>query len=342
MSSHGITAGFYFGRPVTSPGDLLAAMVEALAQCPLVAPEFSRPWTEGAFGSYEVRSDPRGRGVAEAIRSVEHGQLFPIDVTLLDERGRALHAAHDADPASLWWEVGASYHGDGDPCGPDEHLLPLSLSTVGDRCTVYAAMPTELAVRGRHQVAGATVGHYRGEPYLGVSWEVEQRLDALLQVLTALTERLQPYSVKVAMEGCRAVPEAGLAYYSDLSGVVEDLRFLQREWEQGLDYGYNGLSPLRERWRGWLGAYAPTTARAQRQLWHDLDETLRYAEVATAGDVEAVMASGRQDWYHLSRGQMVMHYPFFMNETLADFYVAVLRQAQARFQGPEGIDTLVK
>jgi hypothetical protein len=58
--------------------------------------------------------------------------------------------------------------------------------------------------------------------------------------------------------------------------------------------------------------------------------------VATAGDVQAVMASGRQDWYHCSRGQMVMHYPFFMNETLTDFYVDVLRQAQARCQGLEG------
>jgi hypothetical protein len=191
-------------------------------------------------------------------------------------------------------------------------------------------MRDELAVRGRLQVANATVGHYRGERYLGTSWEVEQRLDALLQVLTALTERLQPYSMKVAMEGHRAVPEAGLAYYRDLSGVVEDLRFLRREWEQGLNYDYNRPTPLRETWHAWLGAYAPATARVQRQLWHDLDETLRYAEVATDDDVKAVMVSGGQDWYHLSRGQMVMHYPFFMSETLADFYVDVLRRAQAR------------
>jgi hypothetical protein len=202
-------------------------------------------------------------------------------------------------------------------------------------------MPAELTVRGRHQVAGATLGHYRGESYLGTSREVERRLDALLQVLTALTERLQPYSMKVVMEGHRAVPEAGLAYYSDLSGVVEDLRFLRREWEQGLDYGYNRPTPLRETWRAWLGAYAPETARVQRQLWHDLDETLRYAAVATAGDVQAVMASGRQDWYHCSRGQMVMHYPFFMNETLTDFYVDLLRQAQARHRASADGPSLV-
>jgi hypothetical protein len=330
MSSHGITASFYFDHPITSPGDLLAEMVDALADCPLVAPTFYRPHTEGAFGSYEVQSDPRPRSVAAAIRSVEHAPLYPVDAALLHERDRALRSVHDADPASLWWGVDARYHGDGDPQGPDDHILPLSLSTVGDRCTVYASMPAELMVRGRHHVASATLGHYRGESYLGRSWEVEQRLDALLRVLTVLTECLQPYSMKVAMEGHRAVPEAGLAYYSDLSGVVEDLRVLRREWEQGLDYGNNQPMPLRETWRAWLGAYAPDTARVQRQLWHDLDETLRYADLATTDDVRVVMMSGRQEWYHCSRGQMVMHYPYFMHETLADFYVDVLRQAQTR------------
>src|SRR5262249_22527450 len=151
----------------------------------------------------------------EVIRSIRQGRpvsgearIWPAAPVTEADFWDALRAA---DPATLRWEVDMSYRGDGDLADRMGGRLVLDLDTYGDGSTDLIPIPYLLTKLGRLLVANAQVGWEYEDPYLcsrkhlayGLhpSWEEYQRPDALLEMLRALTERVQPYIMRVCIRG---------------------------------------------------------------------------------------------------------------------------------------------
>jgi len=157
---------------------------------------------------------------------------------------------------------------------------------------------------------------------------VKNNIDNILNVIVSLIERIRPESLKVFDdEGLRLPFNAHYAYYRDISGVVRELKYLAKLWENGLRW-YPKDPSLKEFKPQHHSAYFHLSrTEAERQLlWERLSYSLLYVDLVSEETVKKVLKDQPPSFSMLLNDQSitVLSYPFFMNYFIDEFFLSVL------------------
>jgi hypothetical protein len=95
------------------------------------------------------------------------------------------------------------------------------------------------------QIARASPFYAAGAAHPAINARVQENIDALVELIDIVQERVSPASVKVFDdEGLRLPFNARFACYRDPSAIASDLRYLSQVWEEGLA-GYPDDPPVK-------------------------------------------------------------------------------------------------
>lgn len=118
-----------------------------------------------------------------------------------------------------------------------------------------------------------------------------------------------------------------LAYYRGPSEVLEDIRFIEHVWRNGVKSWYPPSLPFRESIDSGVFAIDRTPAETWRKFNSLIDRCSKVDEAVVRAELKSKPFEVFKLGAELDDGFYVMNWPYFMNAPLAPFYLAMLEAA---------------